>query len=430
MADPTDAALTLRDDDDPPEATLSASPASISENGGVSTVTATLSHPSSAVTKITVTPVSGAYTVDPPTAMIVIQAGRTENAADAATIFAVDDAIDEPDRRGDVTGTMANDQGAGGVTGAAPDDDGRRGGAGGNAGGDAGVDCGSRRGGDGERHALRDLERSGDGDGDAGAGAYDVGADATIVIAAGETANASDVATVEAKDNAIYEGAAGRSVTVTGTASSVLGTNAVTGAALTLTDDDLPPTVSLVLSPASNSENGGVSTVTATLSQAVGEAVTVTVTPVAEAYDVGSDATIVIAAGQTTSTDVATVEAVDNAIYEGAAGRSVTVTGTASSGLGTNAVTGAALTMTDDEAAPTVSLVLSPGLDFRGQRGVDGERGAVASCDRGGDGDGLRGPGSGGGRRGLHADGDDTDHRGGGHDEHGHGDGFGHGVEQ
>ena len=87
-------------------------------------------------------------------------------------------------------------------------------------------------GGDGDGHALRDLERSGDGDGDAGGpGAYDVGADATIVIAAGETANASDVATVEAKNNAIYEGAAGRSVTVTGTASSVLGANAVTGAA-------------------------------------------------------------------------------------------------------------------------------------------------------------------------------------------------------
>ena len=78
--------------------------------------------------------------------MIVIQAGRTENAADAATIFAVDDAIDEPDRRVTVTGTMANDQGAGGVTGAAltmTDDEAA---PGGNAGGDAGVDCGSRRG--------------------------------------------------------------------------------------------------------------------------------------------------------------------------------------------------------------------------------------------------------------------------------------------
>ena len=360
VADPTDAALTLRDDDDPPEATLSASPASISENGGVSTVTATLSHPSSAVTKITVTPVSGAYTVDPPTAMIVIQAGRTENAADAATIFAVDDAIDEPDRRVTVTGTMANDQGAGGVTGAAltmTDDEAA-----------PGVTLAVTPASIAEADGVATVTATLSGTSTEAvtvtvtpvAGAYDVGADATIVIAAGETANASDVATVEAKDNAIYEGAAGRSVTVTGTASSVLGANAVTGAALTMTDDDAAPGVTLAVTPASISENGGVATVSATLSQAVGEAVTVTVTPVAGAYDVGSDATIVIAAGQTTSTDVATVEAVDNDVHEGSAGRSTTVTGTASRVLGANAVTGAALTLTDDDLPPEVSLVLSP----------------------------------------------------------------------
>ena len=66
-----------------------------------------------------------------------------------------------------------------------------------------------------------------------------MGADATIVIAAGETANASDSVTVTAVDDAI-DNAVNRSVTVTGTASNAQATAdsetlTVTGASLTLT---------------------------------------------------------------------------------------------------------------------------------------------------------------------------------------------------
>ena len=359
VANPPDAALTLRDDDAAPEVTLTASPASISENGGVSTVTAMLSHPSSAVTRVTVTSVSGAYTVDPPTEVIVIQAGRTENAADVATIFAVDDAIDEPDRQVTVTGTMANEQGARGVIGAAltltDDDD------------PPAVTLAVSPQSISENGGVASVMATLSGAVSEAVtvtvtsvpGAYAAGSDATIVIAAGETANASDVATVEAADNADYEGVAGRIVTVTGTASSGLGANPVTGAALTLTDDDDPPAVTLAVSPQSISENGGVASVTATLAHASVEAVTVTVTSVAGDYTAGSDAEIVIAAGATASgDDVATVEAVDNAVHDGGAGRSVTVTGAASSGAG--AVTGAALMLTDDETLPTLALSLSP----------------------------------------------------------------------
>ena len=60
--------------------------------------------------------------------------------------------------------------------------------------------------------------------------------DATITIAAGDTANASDTATINAVDN--ENGEADRSVTVTGSADNAQGIGQVTGASLTLEDDD------------------------------------------------------------------------------------------------------------------------------------------------------------------------------------------------
>ena len=86
-------------------------------------MTATLSHASSVATTVTVTPVSGAYTVGSD-ATIVIAADSTVAAADRVTITAVNDAIDNVgNRRATVTGTAANSQGIGTVTGAALTDD-------------------------------------------------------------------------------------------------------------------------------------------------------------------------------------------------------------------------------------------------------------------------------------------------------------------
>ena len=67
-----------------------------------------------------------------------------------------------------------------------------------------------------------------------------------------------------------------RAGTVTGTASNDQGVGAVTGASLTLTDDEGAPTATLVLSSSSISESGGVATVMATLSGASSAAVTLT----------------------------------------------------------------------------------------------------------------------------------------------------------
>ena len=117
LASPAPATLTLRDDDAPPTVTLDVADPRISENGGATTVTAALSHPSSAATTVTVRPVSGAYTVGPD-ATIAIPAGETSNPSDTAAIVAVDNDRDEADRRVAVTASASNAQGVGTVTGA------------------------------------------------------------------------------------------------------------------------------------------------------------------------------------------------------------------------------------------------------------------------------------------------------------------------
>ena len=119
--------------------------------------------------------------------------------------------------------------------------------------------------------------------------------------------------------------------------------------------------MTLSLSPSSVSENGGVSTVTAALSHPSSEPSTVTVTAVAGLYTVGSDATIVIAAGSTTAaTDTVLVTAVRDDVHQGSAVRSGTVTATLANGQGAGAVTGAALTLESADDLPLVSLLLSP----------------------------------------------------------------------
>ena len=62
VAAPAAATLTIADDDAAPAATLAVADSAIAEDGGTTTVTATLSHPSSAATTVTVTGVTGFYT--------------------------------------------------------------------------------------------------------------------------------------------------------------------------------------------------------------------------------------------------------------------------------------------------------------------------------------------------------------------------------
>ena len=139
---------------------------------------------------------------------------------------------------------------------------------------------------------------------------------------------------------------------------------------VTTTDDDGAPGVTLALAPASMAENGGVSTVTATLSHPSGAATTVTVT-VAAGYTVGSDAVIVIAAGETANaSDVATIAAVNDNVHQGVDGRSTMVTAT----------------ITNDRATAdgTTMAVGGGGADPDGRRAAaGGDVGAVIDVDHG-----------------------------------------------
>ena len=199
----------------------------------------------------------------------------------------------------------------------------------------------------------------------AGSGDFSLSANGTLTIAAGATASTGTV-TVTAVDDAPAEDAPDKQVTVSGMVSGGDGAAAASDVTLTIEDDEAAPAVTLSVSPASISENLGVSTVTATLEHLSSQPTTVTVQAEADFYTVGSDAVIVIAAGETANAmDVATVAAVDDDVHQGSGGRVATVTGTAANAQAaanseTVAVTGAALTLTDDEAPPTVALVLSP----------------------------------------------------------------------
>ena len=372
--DGKDVSVSTTDDDGPPGVVLSLAPASVSENGGTATVTARLSHPSSAATTLTVAAAAGTgagaadFTLGTKKTL-TIAAGAWASTG-VVTVTANDDTVDSPDKSVTVTATVTNDRAAAdsttmAVTGASltlTDDD-----AAPAASLSLAPETVSENGGTSTVTAVLSHPSSEPSTVTvaAVAGLYTVGSDATIVIAAGSRAATSDTVLVTALDDDVHQGTAGRSGTVTATLANGQGAGAVTGAALTLEDADDLPRVSLVLSPASISETGGRSTVTVRLTRASSEAVTVTVAAAAVASTgaVAADfaqvgTTLTIAAGSTASTGTVTVTAYSNAVDS--PDKTVTVSGTATGGNGVADPPNRALTLTDDDEAPRVSLVLSP----------------------------------------------------------------------
>ena len=185
---------------------------------------------------------------------------------------------------------------------------------------------------------------------------YAVGADGSITIPAGSTTNESDTATVVAVDNAVDAADVGVPLAVR--VENALEVTTAPTPALLIENDEAAPAVTLAVSPRAISENGGVGTVTATLSHASSAATTITVSPVAGAYTVGADATITIPALSTAaSADTVTITAVDNAAHQ--ADRTVNLSAAAANDHRIGAVRGA-VTLTDDDGAPTVWLAVSP----------------------------------------------------------------------
>src|SRR6185503_19394119 len=134
------------------------------------------------------------------------------------------------------------------------------------------------------------------------------------------------------------------------------GTQQVTA---TITDDDPAPTVTLSLTGSPLVENGGVATVTATLSAVSGQTVTVdlgftgTATNVSDYTRAGTS--IVIPAGSTTGST--TLTGIDDALDEANETIIVDITNvTNGTESGTQQVTAA---ITDDDSPPSVTLALT-----------------------------------------------------------------------
>ena len=120
-----------------------------------------------------------------------------------------------------------------------------------------------------------------------------------------------------------------------------------------------------MLDPASISENGGVSPVTASLDGLSSADVTVTVSATAVEPAVASDfllsvtPELTIRAGQLESTGTVTISAVNNDVD--APDKTVEVTASAAGGNGVAAPAAAQeLRITDDDGTPTVALKLDP----------------------------------------------------------------------
>ena len=132
---------------------------------------------------------------------------------------------------------------------------------------------------------------------------------------------------------------------------------------VTIVDDEsLSPTITLSTSASSIAENSdGTITITATMSAADGDDVTVVIGTSGtgtEGTDYANISDITISAGDTTGT--ATFDPTDDSVYEGNETAIVAITGVTSSGSATESGTQSeTITITEDDAGPTVTLSTS-----------------------------------------------------------------------
>ena len=360
-----------------PVVTLTLADPAIAENGGSTTVTATLNRAMDGPVTVTLAPSPGFYTVGSD-ATIAIPKGATSNASDTATVRAVDDDLDNVGgRSAEVTGTARYtpddyDPSDLDVTGAAlalEDDEPtptavlELSPAAISRGGSAAVTASL----DGKSSAAVTLAVAAAPGAHAAAADFALSSVRTLTVAAGATASTGAVTIAAAAGG--MDGP-DKAVTVSAAVSGSSGVADPASATLTIrggaetsvlpAGPETPPAVTLALADSSIPENGGSTTVTATLDRASTAPTTLAVAGAAGLYAAGADATILIPAGSTSNpSDTATVLAVDDDV-DNVGGRSATVTASASNSAGVGSVIGAALTLEDDEPTPTAALALSP----------------------------------------------------------------------
>ena len=350
--------VTITDDDSAPTVTLSELGSPIAENGGVSTITATLSNPSTSAVTVdlgyTGTATGGGTDYTASGTQIIIGAGSTTG---SVTITGDDDAIFEVAETVivDITGvTNGTESGSQQETVTITDDDSAPtvtlSESGSPIAEDGGVSTITATLSNPSTSAVTvDLGYTGTATG----GGTDYTASGTqIIIGAGSTTGS---VTITGDDDAIFEGAETVIVDITSvTNGTESGSQQET---VTITDDDSAPTVTLSELGSPIAENGGVSTITATLSNPSTSAVTVDLGYGGTATGGGTDYTasgtqIIIGAGSTTGS--VTITGDDDAIFEGAETVIVDITSvTNGTESGSQQET---VTITDDDSAPTVTL--------------------------------------------------------------------------
>ena len=371
--------VKILDDDDPPAVTLVLDPDSIDEDGGESTVTATLDKPSIEDIEVTVSasPVSPAVASDftlGDEPVLTIEAGDTTSSG-TVTITANDNDLGGGDQHVTVSGEAASDGDLtppGDVTLTITEDDpvatmvtltvDRSTVAEDAAGSDRTVTVSAEL--DGARAEATPVAVSVTG-GTAVAGTdYATVDDFTVTIAARMTSGSATF-TLAPVDDEVDE--PGETVVVTGsTTVTNLTVAPANGVTVTITDNDPRPRATLVLTPATIDEDGGESTVTATLDRPSSAVTTITVTHAritgtsSSDYGVSDNKVLTIAAGQKASTGTVTFTGKDNDVYQPNA-RHVVVEGSASNRQGVRHPNNKLLTIREDEVASTkLTLSASP----------------------------------------------------------------------
>ena len=368
---PTDVTLIITDEESPPAVTLMLTPQMISEDGGFSTVTATVSPASSEAFTVTVS----ASAVSPAlegdfmlTGTTLSFAANATESTGAVTITAVDNAIDAPDKMVRVSGTVS-------LTGAdAPTDvtliiideesspvvtlmltpqmiseDG-------------GVSTVTATVSPASSEAFTVMVSTA-AISPAVAGDFMLSG-TTLSFAVNATKSTGEV-TITAVDNAVDS--PDKKVRISGTV-SLSEADAPTDVTLIITDEESSPVVTLMLTPQMISEDGGVSTVTASVSPASSAAITVMVSATAVSPALAGDfmlagTTLSFAANATKSTGAVTITAVDNTVD--APDKMVRVSGTVSL-TGADAPMDVTLYITDEDLPLELGIADATGSESGG----------------------------------------------------------------
>ena len=371
VAQPDSETLTIEDEDPAPTVTLVRSRNTIGENGASMTVKATLSHPSSEATTVTVSAAgtvarAAAFTLTGAT--LTIPAGQEESTG-SATITATNNDTDAPDQVVAVSGTARNTQGIAGdpddVEVTITDDE---------AAPTVTLQLPANpiQEDNGSTTVTATLDRPSGEDttitvsfapvSPAVAGDITLSSDKVLTIPAGRTAS-TGVVTLTAVDN--DTDTPNKAFTISATAANTLGVDDPDDETLTVVDEDPAPKATLVLEQSSIREsddtnrtgNQHETTVKVTLDRPSSQPTTVTLTA-SDAFTTNpANGRLTIPAGALESTASVRLIAVDD--DTDSPDRDVTVTATAVNSRGVTQPESETLTIEDEEPAPTVTLVRS-----------------------------------------------------------------------